>query len=127
MMNKTSYITSVTMPFAENPLFTIVFCPYFVLSKIRHLSVGTLLQWIHFCCGSLEVNLNHDATLFIGMISSNKSLSHFLQMFSLDVGIENLIDSASTTTVLPKLYFDSLEMIRCDLGESVLWQHVHRQ
>ena len=36
---------------------TIVFCPYFVLSKVRNLSVGTVLQWIHFCCGSLQVNL----------------------------------------------------------------------
>ena len=41
-----------------------------------------------------------DATLFIGMISANKSLSHFLQMYSLDVGNENLLDSASTTTVV---------------------------
>ena len=66
----------------------------------------------------------HDATLFIGMISPNKSLSHFLQMYSLDVGIGNLLDSASTTTVLSKLYFDSLKMIHCDFGISVLWQHV---
>ena len=68
-----------------------------------------------------------DATLFVGMISSYKLLSHFLQMYSLDVGIENLLDSASTTTVLSKLYFDTLNMIHCDLGISVLWQHVHRQ
>ena len=68
-----------------------------------------------------------DATLFIVMISPNKSLSHFLQMYSLDVGIENVLDSASTTTVLSKLYLDSLMMIHCDLGISVLWQHVHRQ
>ena len=40
---------------------TIVFFPYFVLSKVRNLSVGTVLQWIHFYCGSLEVNLMHDA------------------------------------------------------------------
>ena len=99
---------------------TIVFCPHFILSKVRNLSVGTVLQWIHFCCGSLEVNLMYDATLFIGMISANKSLSHFLQMYSLDVGIENLLDSASTTTVLSKLYFDSLNIIHCDLGISVL-------
>ena len=44
----------------------------------------------------------HDATLFIGMIYSNKSLLHFLHMYSVDVGIENLLDSASTTTVLSK-------------------------
>ena len=62
----------------------------------------------------------HDATLFMGMISSNTSLSHFLQMYSLDVGIENLLDSAFTTTVLSKLYFDSLNMIHCDLVISVL-------
>ena len=68
-----------------------------------------------------------DATLFIGMISANKSLSHFLQMYSLDVGIQNLLDSASTTTVLSKWYFDSLNMIHCNLGISVLWQYVHRQ
>ena len=79
---------------------TIVFCPYFVLSKVRNLSVGTVLQWIHFCCDSLEVNLMCDATLFIGMISCNKCLSHFLQMYCLDVGVENLLDSASTITVL---------------------------
>ena len=48
-------------------------------------------------------------------------------MYSLDVGIENLLDSASQTTVLPKLYFDSLKMIHCDFGISVLWQHVQRQ
>ena len=48
-------------------------------------------------------------------------------MYSLDVEIENLLDSASRTTVLPKLYFDSLKMIHCDLGISVLLQHVHRQ
>ena len=51
----------------------------------------------------------HDATVFICMISPNKSLSHFLQIYSLDVGIENLLDSASRTTVLSKLYFDSLK------------------
>ena len=67
-----------------------------------------------------------NAAVFIGMISANKYLSHFLQMYSLDVGIENLLDSASTTTVLSKLYFDSLNMIHCNLGISVLWQHVHR-
>ena len=44
---------------------TIVFCPYFVLSKVRNLSVGTVLEWIHFCCGSLEVNLMCDATLLL--------------------------------------------------------------
>ena len=97
------------------------------MSKVRNLSLGTLLQWIYFYCGSLEVNLICDATLFIGMISYNKSLSHFLQMYSLDVGIENLLDSASTTTVLSKLSFDSLNMMHCDLGISVLWQHVHRK
>ena len=48
-------------------------------------------------------------------------------MYSADVGIENLLDSASTTTVLSQLYFYSLNMIHCDLGISVLWQHVHRQ
>ena len=48
-------------------------------------------------------------------------------MYSADVGIENLFDSASTTTVLSQLYFDSLNMIHCDLGISVLWQHVRRQ
>ena len=68
-----------------------------------------------------------DATVFIGMISPNKSLSHFLQMYFFNVGIENLLDSAATTTVLSKLYFDSLKMIHCELGISVLWQHVHRQ
>ena len=41
-----------------------------------------------------------DATLFIGMISSNKSLSHFLHMYSVDVGIENLLDSASTNSIV---------------------------
>ena len=106
---------------------TIVFCPYFVLSKVRILSLGTVLQWIHVCYGSLEVNLMCDATLFIGMTSPNKSLLHFLQMHSLDVGIENLLGSACTTTVLSKLYFDSLKMIHYDLGISILWQHVHRQ
>ena len=55
------------------------------------------------------------------------SLSHFLQMYSLDVGIENLLDNASRKTAMTKLYFDSLKMIHCDLGISVLWQHVHRQ
>ena len=79
---------------------TIVFCPDFVLSKVRNLSISTVLQWIHVCYGSLEVNLMCDATLFIGMTSPNKSLLHFLQMYSLDVGIEHLLDSASTTTVL---------------------------
>ena len=69
----------------------------------------------------------HAATLFIGMISPHKSLSHFLQMYSIDVGIENLLDSASTATVLSKLYFDSLNMIHCNLGLSVLWQHVQSQ
>ena len=68
-----------------------------------------------------------NATLFIGLISSNKSLSHFLHMYSVDVGVENLLGSASTTTVLSKLYFDSLNVIHCDLGISVLWQHVHKQ
>ena len=48
-------------------------------------------------------------------------------MYSLEVGIENLLDIASQTTALPKLYFDSLNMIHCDLGISVLWQHLHRQ
>ena len=62
----------------------------------------------------------HNATLFIGMISSNKSLLHFLHMYSAGVGIENLLDSASTTTVLSQLYFDSLNMIHCHLGISVL-------
>ena len=61
-----------------------------------------------------------DATLFMCMISANKSLSHFLQMYSVDVEIENLLDSPSTTTVLSILYFDSLKMIHCDLGISVL-------
>ena len=65
--------------------------------------------------------------LFIVIFSTNKCLSHFLQMYSLDVGTENLLDNASQTTALPKLYFDSLNMIHCDLGISVLWQHVHRQ
>ena len=69
----------------------ILFCPYFVLLKIRNFSVHIILQWIHFCCGLLEVNWIWDATMFIGMISSSKSLSHFLQMYSLDVGTENLI------------------------------------
>ena len=81
--------------------------------------MGTLLLWIHFCCGSLEVSLICDATLFIGMISSNKSLSHFLQMYSLDVGIENLLGNASRTTVLSKLYLVSLKMIHYDLCISV--------
>ena len=48
-------------------------------------------------------------------------------MYSADVGIENLFDSASTTTALSQLYFDTLNMIHCDLGISVSWQHVHRQ
>ena len=48
-------------------------------------------------------------------------------MYSLDVGIENWLDNVSQTTALPKLYFDSLNMLHCDLGISVLWQHVHRQ
>ena len=48
-------------------------------------------------------------------------------MYSADVRIENLLDSASATTVLSQLYFDSLNMIHCDLGISVLWQHIHRQ
>ena len=47
-------------------------------------------------------------------------------MYSLDVGIENLLDNDSTTTVLSKLYFDSLEIMHYDVGISVLWQHVHR-
>ena len=106
---------------------TIVFCSYFVLWKVRYLPVGTVLQWIHFCCGLWEVNFMHNATLFIGMISCSKSLWHFLHMYSADVGIENLFDRASTTTVLSQLYFDSLNMIHCDLGISVLWQHVHIQ
>ena len=65
--------------------------------------------------------------LFIGIFPTNRCLSHFLQMYSLDVGSESLLDNASQTTALPKLYFDSLNMIHCDLGISVLWQHVHRQ
>ena len=65
--------------------------------------------------------------LFIGIFSTKRCLSHFLQMYSLDVGIENLLDNASGTTAFSKLYFDSLKMIHCDLGISVLWQHVHRQ
>ena len=50
-------------------------------------------------------------------------------MYSLDVGIENLLDNGSRTTVLPKLYFDSLKMIHCDLGVSVLLQceRIHGQ
>ena len=48
-------------------------------------------------------------------------------MYSLDVGIENLLDNASQTTALTKWYSDSLNMMHCDLGISVLWQHVHRQ
>ena len=107
-------------------LLTIVFCPYFVLSKVRNLSVGTLLQWIHFYCGS-EVNLVHDATLSVGIYSPNRSLSHFLQMYSLDVGIENLLDSASTKQYCQSYTLILLKMIHCDLGISVLWQHVHRQ
>ena len=71
-------------------------------------------------------NLIHDATLFVGLFSTNRCLSHFLQMHSFSVGIENQLDNASCTTVLPKLYFDSMKMIHCDLGISVLWQHVHR-
>ena len=43
------------------------------------------------------------------------------------VGIENLLDNASRTTALPKLYFDALKMVHYDLGILVLWQHVHRQ
>ena len=39
-------------------------------------------------------------------------------MYSFDVGIENLFDNASRTTALPKLYFDPLNMIHCDLGMS---------
>ena len=46
-------------------------------------------------------------------------------MYSLDVGIENLLDNDIRTTVLPKFYFDSVKMIHSDLGISVLWQHVH--
>ena len=65
--------------------------------------------------------------LFIGIFSTKRCLSHFLQMYSLDAGIENLLDNASQTTALSKLYFDSLKMIYCDLGISVLWQHVYRQ
>ena len=65
--------------------------------------------------------------LFIGIFSTKRYLSHFLQMYSLDVGIEKMLDNASQTTALPKLYFDSLKMIHCDLGISVVWQHVHRQ
>ena len=68
-----------------------VFPSYFVLSKVRNLSVGTLLQWIHFCCGFWEVNLICDATLFVCIFSTNRCLSHFLQMYSFDVGIENQI------------------------------------
>ena len=82
---------------------TIVFSPYFVLSKVRYLPVGTVLQWIHVCCGLWEVSFMHNATLFIGMISCSKSLWHFLHMYSADVGVENLFDRASTTTVLSKL------------------------
>ena len=52
--------------------------------------------------------------LFIGI------LSHFLEMYSLDVGIENLLDNASQTIALSALYFDALKMIHCDLGMSVL-------
>ena len=63
----------------------------------------------------------------LAFFSTNRCLSHFLQMYSLDVGIENLFDNASQITVLSKLYFDSLNMIHRDLGISVLWQHVHRQ
>ena len=65
--------------------------------------------------------------LFIGIFSTKRCVSHFFQMYSLDVGIENLLDNASQTTALPKFYFVSLKMIHCDLGISVLWQHVHRQ
>ena len=65
--------------------------------------------------------------LFIGIFSTKRYLSHFLQMYSLDVGIENLLDNAYQRTALPKLYFDSLKMIHYALDISVLWQHVHRQ
>ena len=57
--------------------------------------------------------------LFIGIFSTKRCLSHFLQMYSLDVGIENLLDNASQTIALSKLYFDVLKMIHCDLGMSV--------
>ena len=82
---------------------TIVFSPYFVLSKVRYLPVGTVLQWIHVCCGLWEVSFMCNSTLFIGMISCSKSLWHFLHMYSAHVGVENLFDRASTTTVLSKL------------------------
>ena len=52
---------------------TIVFSPYLVLSKVRYLPVGTVLQWIHVCCGLWEVSFMHNATLFIDMISCSKS------------------------------------------------------
>ena len=58
--------------------------------------------------------------LFIGIFSTKRFLSHFLQMYSLDVGIENLLDNASQTIALSKLYFDALKMIQCDLGMLVL-------
>ena len=48
-------------------------------------------------------------------------------MYAFEVEIENQFNNASCTRALPKLYFDSLKMIHCDLGISVLWQHVHRQ
>ena len=56
----------------------------------------------------------HDTTLFIGMISSNEPVSHFLQMYSLDVGIENLLDSISTRTVFVKivLWFFEYDTLR---------------
>ena len=47
----------------------------------------------------------------------------FLANVFLDIGIENLLDNASQITALSKLYIDSLKMIHCDLGISVLWQH----
>ena len=61
---------------------TIVFSPYFVLSKVRYLPVGTVLQCICVCCSLWEVSFMHNATLFIGMISCSKSLWHFLHMCS---------------------------------------------
>ena len=48
-----------------------------------------------FFCGLCKIYLICDAMLFIGIFSTTRCLSHFLQMYSLDGGIENLLDNSS--------------------------------
>ena len=103
-----------------------LFFPYVVLSKWCTLSTHTVPQDTHFWWFAV-VALVCAVTAYIGIFSAMRAASYCLQINSLDVGTENLVDSASITVVFVKLYRDSLEMIHLDLRKSVLWQHVQKQ